>query len=355
MDFAERLKGLRSNKKLTQAELGKALGLSKNTIYQYESGKRKPDFQAMTKIEKFFGVSASYLRGEVDENDYDSVRDELSGILADYLINASNAQSFLRNLPQEECLEAFTALDILYLLISNPRIKQDDYLFYIQTLAGTIAELHRFVEMMGKATPDKSFNLEKVVNSYFESIKKDLFGIAELYGFARNTVSTSVNESNKIYMPLINIALTQRPGRISREPDKKRPLVSLEVLGEAAAGQPIMIHEGKHGTVQADEKHAHNNAFLVHVQGDSMTGAGINDGDYVVIRPQPVVENGEIALVGVNLESTIKYFYKHPGGIELRSANPAYEPYSYTSDDEVIVYGKVVDVIPKEKAVMDFS
>lgn len=64
MNFPERLKKLRKEHGLTQEELGKSIGASKGTIYQYESGQRKPNFEYMKKLEEFFKVSSSYLRGE---------------------------------------------------------------------------------------------------------------------------------------------------------------------------------------------------------------------------------------------------------------------------------------------------
>lgn len=101
-----------------------------------------------------------------------------------------------------------------------------------------------------------------------------------------------------------------------------------------------------------DKNYARYNSFLVRVQGDSMIEAKINDGDYVVIRPQPAIENGEIALVDVDGEATIKYFYKKDGGFELRSANKAYQPMLYSAKNRLRVVGKVIDVIPQNEATM---
>ena len=63
MNFSERLKQLRTNKKLTQRELAKLLNLSNGSIAMYETGKRKPDFNILEKIADFFNVSVDYLLG----------------------------------------------------------------------------------------------------------------------------------------------------------------------------------------------------------------------------------------------------------------------------------------------------
>lgn len=64
--LGERLKQLRKEKGLTQAELAKALGLSKSAIIQYENNKRKPNFNALIELGDFFNVSGSYLTGRSD-------------------------------------------------------------------------------------------------------------------------------------------------------------------------------------------------------------------------------------------------------------------------------------------------
>lgn len=64
--IGKRLKELRLKKKLTQKELAESLELSKSAVIQYENNKREPNFVAMIKIERFFGVSSQYLSGLSD-------------------------------------------------------------------------------------------------------------------------------------------------------------------------------------------------------------------------------------------------------------------------------------------------
>ena len=69
MGFAARLKTLRSASKLSLAELGQKLGISKSTVAGYERGEREPDFETLQRIAEFFDVDANYLLG-YDESGY---------------------------------------------------------------------------------------------------------------------------------------------------------------------------------------------------------------------------------------------------------------------------------------------
>lgn len=70
MDFPKRLKLLRTNKKMTQEELGKKINVTKVSVSGYESGNRKPDIETTQKIADFFEVSVDYLLGRTDNNRY---------------------------------------------------------------------------------------------------------------------------------------------------------------------------------------------------------------------------------------------------------------------------------------------
>jgi len=78
--------------------------------------------------------------------------------------------------------------------------------------------------------------------------------------------------------------------------------------------------------------------------------AGIEDGDLVLVRMQPTVENGEIALVRIDNEATIKYFQRDGPRIILKPANSKYRPMVITEPAEVTIIGKVMEVIKKEDA-----
>lgn len=66
MEFKDRLKALRTEKGVSQEELGKFLKYEHATISQYESGKRKPDFETLQKLADYFNTTTDYLLGRTD-------------------------------------------------------------------------------------------------------------------------------------------------------------------------------------------------------------------------------------------------------------------------------------------------
>lgn len=95
--------------------------------------------------------------------------------------------------------------------------------------------------------------------------------------------------------------------------------------------------------------------FAMYIEGDSMTGADINDGDIVIVNPADEVNSSDTALVCYNDKYFVKWIvYKNNGDIELRSANPAYQPLiiekEYTEMSSWFrIVGKVVEVMAKKK------
>lgn len=114
------------------------------------------------------------------------------------------------------------------------------------------------------------------------------------------------------------------------------------VLGSIACGKPIYMDEEKEVYVDATTDVKAD--FILIAKGDSMTGARINDGDLVFVRQQPEVENGDIAVVAIDDEATLKRFYKYNDMILLKAENPDYKDMVFTPEDhkEVRVLGKAV-------------
>ena len=93
--------------------------------------------------------------------------------------------------------------------------------------------------------------------------------------------------------------------------------------------------------------------FYGRVYGDSMIEAGICDGDIAVIDRSVEAEDSDIIVAYVNNEFTIKYLdlsHRHQGYIELRPANPAFNPIRISSADDFKVWGVVVWTIKKWKS-----
>ena len=118
---------------------------------------------------------------------------------------------------------------------------------------------------------------------------------------------------------------------------KKVPL-----LGTIAAGVPIYTDENFDGYRECTEDIDAD--FCLKIQGDSMIGARINDGDIVFIKKQPDVDNGEIAAVLIENEATLKRVYKEKDSLILQAENPKYAPIVYTAESyvECRILGKAV-------------
>lgn len=114
------------------------------------------------------------------------------------------------------------------------------------------------------------------------------------------------------------------------------------VLGSVSCGEPKFMDEEIDVSVDASEDIKAD--FVLRAKGDSMIGARIYDGDLVFVRKQDIVENGEIAVVAIDDEATLKRFYKYGDLIVLRAENPAYRDQEYTPEQarEIRVLGKAV-------------
>lgn len=106
-----------------------------------------------------------------------------------------------------------------------------------------------------------------------------------------------------------------------------RDIVSVPLVGSVAAGMPILAEENITDYLKLPtEIVGEAPSFMLSVRGDSMIEAGINDGDYVVVKEQPVASNGDIVVALIDDEATIKRFYKEADCIRLQPENSHMEP-----------------------------
>ena len=126
----------------------------------------------------------------------------------------------------------------------------------------------------------------------------------------------------------------------------------IPVLGRVAAGIPIEAIEEIIDYEELDaEEFGHGEYFGLKISGHSMEPK-ISDGDVVIVKRQPDVETGEIAVVLVNGDdATVKRIKKSPQGVTLLPSNPAYEPMYFTNEEieslPVVIVGKVVELRAK--------
>ncbi len=118
----------------------------------------------------------------------------------------------------------------------------------------------------------------------------------------------------------------------------------LPMLGNVACGEPIYAEESYGATVSADGDLDAD--FCLRATGDSMINARIFDGDILFVKRQEIVEDGEIAVVLIEDEATVKrvYYDRELGVLTLLPENPTYKPMRYAGEElnRVRILGKVV-------------
>lgn len=142
----------------------------------------------------------------------------------------------------------------------------------------------------------------------------------------------------------------ERFGYISKEDGKSRaitfndevPRVSaVPLVGTVAAGMPILAEENFEGYIGYVGAKTSGEMFALRVKGESMVEAGILDGDIVIAEKTCYAENGEIVVVMVDNEATVKTFYRENGHYRLQPENSTMKPIIV---DEVDILGKVLAI-----------
>ncbi|NDQ57570.1 MAG: transcriptional repressor LexA [Acidipila sp.] len=126
-----------------------------------------------------------------------------------------------------------------------------------------------------------------------------------------------------------------------------RAVNELPLMGRIAAGKPLESVEDRE-TISLSDFTRSKNAFVLQVKGESMRDDHILDGDFIVVEPTQVANNGEIvvALVGGE-EATLKRFYREPAGkIRLQPANSEMAPILVAASD-LKIQGRVLGVLRK--------
>jgi repressor LexA len=118
------------------------------------------------------------------------------------------------------------------------------------------------------------------------------------------------------------------------------------LLGRVSAGKPFLSEENTEGLLSIPSDMGSGKLFALQVKGDSMIGAGILDGDRVIVKQQGTAENGEIVCALIDGEATLKRFYKKDGAITLKAENEKYAPITI-SEGEFRIAGKVVGLLRK--------
>ena len=154
-----------------------------------------------------------------------------------------------------------------------------------------------------------------------------------------------------------HLAAIAKKGAIHMNPMKSRGIeivglrardaLALPVAGRIRAGKPLLALEEIESHIVVDRNlFKEGDSFVLRVTGDSMVDSGIFHGDYVVVKPQKEIRGGDIGVVLIGEEATVKKVYPKRGSITLVPANRMMEPVTYRHD-EVSIIGKVIGVVRK--------
>lgn len=134
-------------------------------------------------------------------------------------------------------------------------------------------------------------------------------------------------------------------GAASRAKDAIRPPSGLPLVGQVAAGAPILAEENIEEYLEVpDVIGGEDGDYILQVRGESMKNAGIIEGDYVIVRPAEDAVDGEIVVALIGDEATCKRYFREKDHIRLQPENEEMEP---ILSAEAQVLGKVVGVFRK--------
>ena len=119
------------------------------------------------------------------------------------------------------------------------------------------------------------------------------------------------------------------------------------VAGMIRAGSPVLAVEDISSHILLDKSlFPSEGAFTLRVMGDSMIDAGILNNDFIVVNPQNNLHNGEIGVILIDDEATVKRFHVDQDKVTLKPENRSMQPATY-SPERISVLGKVIGVIRK--------
>lgn len=119
--------------------------------------------------------------------------------------------------------------------------------------------------------------------------------------------------------------------------------VKVPLIGTVAAGEPIFAQENYEDFFSIPSNlFKGDDLFMLTVKGDSMINIGMFSGDKIIVKKQPVAENGEIVVALVDDSATVKRFFKRDGKIVLHPENDNMDDFIF---DDVTILGKVIGLI----------
>lgn len=331
MSLGFRIKTVRKAAHLTQEEFGTALHITGAHVSKIESGKAHPSDMLLNAICFTWHINETWLRtGEGRmESPHDVVAEKLKDIPGEDNrdLRTTYMSSIIKGQQAQEMEEFF--LPGFHSLAHVTELLRSDDAENLRYLINAILR-----EWEDRDTRDRmlfEISLENCIPNYRDRKKEMAAHFAENINRVRSRIHAA---DAYIISNAHSIDAAQTP----------RSLM-LPVAGRAAAGSPIEMIETTDEAISINgDVHALPGDFIVIAVGDSMIDVGISDGAYCIIRPQPQVENGGIALVAVDNGSTIKRFYRDADGYRLVPCNPTHPVQHYGPDTPIRILGRFVGV-----------
>ncbi len=130
-----------------------------------------------------------------------------------------------------------------------------------------------------------------------------------------------------------------------RLPKAATTSVDVPILGQIPAGQPLEAIEESRGTVAVNRELLRGAVgFALKVEGRSMIDAGIQEGDYVIVRRQETAKDGDIVVALIENEATLKRFFLEQDGVRLEPANRRMRPL-HVRRGEFRIQGKIIALV----------
>ncbi len=290
----------------TQKEIAADLGFSQQRFNYYVSGRSEPDATTLLQIADYFHVTVDYLLG----------RDILLG-----------SQEF----------GTFEPISILFSFYKPLTVEMFSQ---ITDIPFSVVEQLSVVSSPLEATSPKRNPLYKTLSDEQLQKIKAFFEI-DTSSFKSDTEPSSVAWRYSVYRRLMNRSSEALPkDAFPINESHKIPL-----LGQIAAGIPIYAEQNIEGYIWTDRNHG-SEYFGLRVRGDSMNAAKIDDGDIAIIQRCEIVEDGDIAVVLVDDDATIKRYHREGDMVILtpQSTNPENKTQFYSLKEHTIrILGRVVE------------
>ena len=202
-------------------------------------------------------------------------------------------------------------------------------------------------------------NITKKQMEIYEYLKKEI--LSKGYPPAIREICEAVNlkSTSSVHSHLESL---EKNGYIKRDPTKPRAIeivddsfqivrtemVSIPVVGQVAAGQPILAEENITDYFPIPAEYVPSGeSFILKVKGDSMINVGIFNGDQIFVNACNTASNGDTVVALIDDSATVKRFFRKEDRIVLHPENESYQDIIVNSDQNFIILGVVVGLIRK--------